>query len=108
MSGIHLCLKFKPKYRKKKQLKCEKHTIACLILSCQRRNHGYQNITEIDHSNEPKVLLPVFGQNQLMEEDGKTRGKLFIKQNEGTSTFGIGHCGLIIFPIVYNGDPHGL
>ena len=46
--------------------------------------------------------------HQLMEEDGKNKGKLFIKQNEGTSTFGIGHCGLIIFPKVYSGDPHGL
>ena len=45
---------------------------------------------------------------QLMEEDGKTREKQFIKQNEGTSSFGIGQCELIIFIIVYNGDPHGL
>ena len=50
--------------KKKKQLKCEKHTLACFILSCQLWNHGHHNLVEIGHSDEPKSLLPVFDQNQ--------------------------------------------
>ena len=40
-----------------------------------------------------------------MEKQGKEQ---FIKQNEGTPTFGIGHLELIISPIVSNVDPHGI
>ena len=36
-----------------------------------------------------------------MKKQGK---KQFLKQNEGSPTFGIGHCKLSISPIVSNGD----
>ena len=43
--------------KQQQQLKCEKHTLACFILS-------HHNLAEIGHIDEPKSLLPDFGQNQ--------------------------------------------
>ena len=42
----------------------KKHTLACFILSCQLWKHGHQKLAEIGHSDEPKSLFPVYGQNQ--------------------------------------------
>ena len=63
MSGIHLCLKFKPK-DKKKNLKCEKIYVSLLYFSCQLWKHCHQTFAGIGHSDEPKSLLPNFGPNQ--------------------------------------------
>ena len=64
MSGIHVCLKFKLKY-KKKQLKCEKTYVSLLYfeLSSAVWNHGHQNLAETGHCDESKSLLPVFDKN---------------------------------------------
>ena len=63
MSGVHICLKFNLKYRKKIEMQ-KKTYVSLLILSCQLWNHGHQNLAEIGHSDEPKSLLPDSGQNQ--------------------------------------------
>ena len=66
--------------------------------------HGNSiNITKIPKLSCVADLKGKFSQTtyflpRLMEEDGKTREKQFIIQNEGTSTFGIEHCELIFFP----------
>ena len=62
MSGIHLCLEFNQSIEKN-QLKCETIYVSLLYFELSAVE-SWPPKGRIGHSDEPKSLLPAFGQNQ--------------------------------------------